>query len=94
VFGLVACKVYQESGNLVFPLLVHFTFNLISMFTSISFLEGGTSNIHDATRLHWNLLPAGIVALALGGGISVWILVRRVKRLSTMNGNLATPPAP
>lgn len=94
VFGLVACKVYQESGNLLSPLLVHCTFNLISMILSTAFLETGASTVHDATKLHWNLLPAGIVALVVGGGISAWILVRRDKMVSTMNGPLAGPPAP
>jgi membrane protease YdiL (CAAX protease family) len=75
VFGLVACKVYRESGNLLSPLLVHCTFNLISMMTSITFFESGAT-IHDATKLYWNLLPAGVVALGVGGGLSVWILLR------------------
>jgi membrane protease YdiL (CAAX protease family) len=92
VFGLVACKLYQESGNLLSPLLVHFTLNLISMFTSISFLLGRASNIHDATELYWDLLPAGIGAIAVGGGISMWILKRPHRSASAANGPPATPP--
>jgi len=93
VFGLVACKVYRESGNLLSPVLVHCTFNLTSMVVSVGFLEEGVRNVQDMTVLYWNLLPAGMVALVVGGGIAVWILVRRGQMVSTMNGQIASPPA-
>jgi membrane protease YdiL (CAAX protease family) len=84
VFGLVACKVYQESGNLLFPLIVHCAFNLISMMTSITYLKGETSSLPDMMELYWNLLPAGIAALGLGGGFIAWILLR--ERLGRVHG--------
>lgn len=77
VLGLVACKVYQESGNLLSPVLVHCIFNLTSMVVSMVFLEGSVRNVHDMTMLYWNLLPVGIASLVLACGFSVWILVKR-----------------
>lgn len=90
VFGLVACKVYQESGNLLSPVLAHSVFNMTSMAVSIAFLEGGLRDIHIITMRYWNLLPAGIVAMVAGGGVSVWALIRRHRRDSPESDPLAS----
>lgn len=76
VFSLVVCKLYHESKNLLSPILVHFTHNLLVVIAGFAFFASGVRTIEDATHLFWSLLPVGVAAVGVGGGFSLWIFVR------------------